>query len=120
MHQRMAAVSDDGLARTSLELANGFDDVVANDRGVAPDRFFQGLGDDILCRSVHHVSKRVSRWHRLESVGKLYICLSPQQESVDVLHESAEGGADVVMPIRHGPPAMLEPTFGVLLRTARG
>jgi hypothetical protein len=45
---------------------------------------------------------------------------SPEQERIDSLHERAERLANVVMPERHGPAAVLEAAFDVFLSATGG
>jgi len=48
------------------------------------------------------------------------IRLPAEQEGVRLLHQRAEGRTDVVVPVRHGPAAVLEPAIGVFFGTAGG
>ena len=44
--------------------------------------------------------------------------LSSKEKRIGLLHERAECGSDVVMPVRHGPATVLEATFGVFVGAA--
>jgi hypothetical protein len=37
------------------------------------------------------------------------------QEGIDVLHQGAEAAADIVVPVRHGPSAVLEAAIAILV-----
>src|SRR4029453_4213841 len=37
------------------------------------------------------------------------------QEGIGVLHQGAEAAADIVVPVRHGPSAVLEPAIMILV-----
>src|SRR5882724_7274951 len=78
MHELLAPVREDVLAGRRLELANRFDDLVANDRRVAPNRLFEALRYDVLGGSVHHVPEKVARLHRLERVRVRDVRLSSE------------------------------------------
>jgi hypothetical protein len=46
-------------------------------------------------------------------------CLAPQQEGVGVGHGFHEVGADVVVPVVHGPSTMLEAARGIFFLATR-
>jgi hypothetical protein len=118
VHELVAAVREDVLAGRGLELPDLVHHVVANDGGVPPDRLLERPGDDVFRRGIHHVAEGVARLHRLERVRMEDVGLPSEEERVGVLHEGTEGGADVVVPVRPRPPAVLEPAFGVFVGTA--
>jgi hypothetical protein len=46
------------------------------------------------------------------------VCLSAEQEGITVLHQGAEGVADVVVPERDRPAAVFEAALGVFVGSA--
>ena len=119
-HQLAAAIGHDVLARLGLERPDRLDDVVADDRRVAPDRLLKRARHDVLLRRVHEVAERIARRHRLEGSRMGLIGAPAQEEGIDVLHRLEEGDADVVVPVRDGPAAVGEAPVAILVLAARG
>src|SRR5689334_1390535 len=66
VHELAAAVGENVFARLLLQLADRLYRIVANDDGVAPHRFVEGLRYDIVRRSVHQIAEEIAFWQRLE------------------------------------------------------
>lgn len=64
---------------------------------------------------VHHIAEWIARRHRFESTD-VYLVRAPAQEKcVNLLYYREEAFPDIVVPVRHRPPAVCNPRHDPLL-----
>jgi len=114
-----AAVGQNILARLRLQCTHRLDHVVADDRSVAPRWLLERLRYHVLLRWIHEIAERVARRHRLERLGVRHVGAPTQQESIYIFHQLAEMPANVIVPVRQRPAAVLKPAISILILAAR-
>lgn len=118
--QDAAAIHEDVFAGLLFELADGFDDVVADEGGVAPGGGgWQGGGDDVFMDAIEDVGEGVAG-HGFKG-GAVYLPgFTAEQEGVGLGDGVIEVGADVVVPEGVGPAAVCETAVDVFVCAAGG
>ena len=116
MHQHTAAIRKNIFTGLVLEFANFFDDIAADDGGIAPSRRrFQRSGNNIFFD--------IAKWILFGRQGFKRIAVgfpgfAPEQKGIGGFHGLREAHADVVVPKGNGPAAVREAAIGIFIHAA--
>ena len=103
------------LPLSILSAANRLRDVVADDRRIPPDRPLERPRDDIFLG----VAEGIFRRHRLERLRVKHVGSEFEEEPMHISQQLHESGANLVMPVGHGPPTVLESAVAILVLSTR-